>query len=142
MLINNDRLSRWFAISILGGVGWFLVLWLPVFHFLFKFPIAGIAFCAASLSVGQLAVTPWLFSARKTAQNPEGRIGQRCVAIAVWFGLSMELLLLYALAGRPSHSGREFLISSMVGSPVFIARIVYLAYKTYPRKNSNEVIRP
>jgi hypothetical protein len=130
MLINNDRLSHWYAISILGGLGWFFVVWLPVFHFLFKFPIAGIALCAASLSVGQLVVTPWLFSARETAQNPKGRIGQRCVAIAIWVGLSMELLLLYAVLARPSHSGREFLFSCMAGSPVFIALVVYVAYKT------------
>jgi hypothetical protein len=117
-------------VAIVTGIGFFL-FWMPILHFVFRFSIAGIAFCAGSFTVGQLIVTPWLFSSRATGQNPRGQIGRRCLAVGVWLALWMELMLLHGLSDRPSASGRVFLLFCMAGPPVFMALIVFFAFKTY-----------
>jgi hypothetical protein len=129
MKFNNDRLIHWFAGVLIGWAIWSLLLFIPVFHHWLGFPIAKIAGFAGAGCAVQLAVTPWLFSARRTDENPDGKIGRRCAALAIWFALWTELLLLYFLSAETSQSGRSFILCWMVASPFIWLLIHFLSYK-------------
>jgi len=74
MLLNSDRLSHWLVGAVLGWMACLLLVHIPIFHWGLGFAIAKIAISVGIGCVGQLAVTPWLFSARATAENPAGKI--------------------------------------------------------------------
>ena len=86
-----------------------MLVYIPIFHWGLGFPIAKIAVSVGIFCVGQLAVTPWLFSARPTSENPAGNFGRRAVAVTVWFSLSALLFFYYISRDWPNDShGREF----------------------------------
>jgi hypothetical protein len=109
MFFNNDRLWHWFAVPPLVWLAVFLLVGFPLFHLLLHVPIAKIALCAGIPCAAQLAVTPWLYSARKTPQHPAGRIKQRIVAVTVWITI-LNFLFFYSIRrGWPDAPGtREF----------------------------------
>src|ERR1039457_5065004 len=94
MLLNNNRLSNWLAGAVIGWTA-SLFVYVPIFHWGLGFSIAKIAVSVGIFCVGQLAVTPWLFSARVTTENPTGNIAQRAVAVIVWFSLSALFFFYY-----------------------------------------------
>ncbi len=108
-LLNNDRLSHWLAAAAVGWTAFLLFLFIPVFHWLLGFSIIKIAVSAGIGCAGQLAATPWLFSARPTAENPAGNITQRAVAVIVWFSLTALMFFYYIQRDWPNDShGRAF----------------------------------
>jgi hypothetical protein len=74
----------------------FLLVGLPIFHLWLRVPLPKIAMFAGICCVVQLGVTPWLFSARATCENPSGRVAQRAMAVTVLFS-GIALLLFYYL---------------------------------------------
>lgn len=105
-LLNNDRLSHWLVGAVLGWSACLLLVFIPIFHWGLGFAIAKVAISAGC--VGQLAVTPWLFSARVTTQNPAGKIAKRAVAVILWLSSSALLFLYYITHDYPTDSqGRE-----------------------------------
>jgi len=96
--LNNDRLSHWLAGAVLAWGTTFLLLFLPAFHFWLKVPTAKVATLTGLFCAVQLAVTPWLFSARATSQNPKGRPAQRSAAVAVMASL-MALIFFGYIGG-------------------------------------------
>lgn len=94
-LFNNDRLSHWFAGALASWLIFFLIVCLPVFHFLLRVPTNLVAAFTGIFCAGQLAVTPWIFRARATPQNPIGRTALRALSIYIWFSVSMLFFLYY-----------------------------------------------
>lgn len=92
---DNDRLSHWFAGALLSWTVMFSLVALPIFNLWLRVPVARIATFVATCCAIQFAVTPWLFSARATPQNPSGRVTQRAVVVTVLFCLISLLFFHY-----------------------------------------------
>jgi len=122
-LFTSNRL--W--IVLIGSIpGWaivFLLVGLPIFHLGFRVPIAKIAsFIGISYAV-QIAITPWLFYARRTPQHPDGRIVHRAVAVSV-FMATISLLFFYTLRrSRPDDLATHQFTSIAMGATVVFAVI-------------------
>jgi hypothetical protein len=106
MWLDNDRMSHWFAGVLLSWTGMFLLLGLLVFHLWLKVSIAKIANFSGICCVVQLAITPWLFHARSTPQNPPGRIRERVGALSVLFSAVSLLFFTTSDAVRRKISKR------------------------------------
>lgn len=103
-LLNNDRLSHWMVGAVVGWAAFLLFLFIPVFHWVLGFSIVKIAVSAGIGCAGQLAATPWLFSARSTAENPVDDIAKRAVVVIVWFSLSALLFFCYISRDWPNDA--------------------------------------
>jgi hypothetical protein len=67
----------------------------------------------------QLAVTPWLFSARATRDNPSGRIAQRAAAVTVLLSAVTLLFFHYLRRSWPDDiETRRFTAIAMSGTVV------------------------
>ena len=107
--LNNDRLSHWLVGLLFSWGLTFLLLFLPIFHVLLKVPTAKVATLTGLFCAVQLSVTPWLFSARATRQNPSGRPAQRAAAVTVMASLMALLFFAYIGGLWPRDEGtREF----------------------------------
>jgi hypothetical protein len=123
---DNDRLSHWLAGALFSWVMTFLLLGLPIFHVWLKVPIARITTFTGICCALQLVITPWLFSARATRQNPSGRIFQRATAVVVLFSVITLLFFYYLRRSWPEDiETRRFTNIAMAGTIVF--GVVFLA---------------
>ena len=130
---NNDRLSHW-LVGILFAWGLtFLLLFFPIFHVLLKVPTPKVATLTGLFCAVQLAVTPWLFSARATSQNPSGRPAQRGAAVAIMASLMALIFFAYIGGLWPRDEGtREFVViglglTALLVILLFTARHKWLA---------------
>jgi Kef-type K+ transport system membrane component KefB len=116
-LFDNDRLSHWFAGAVLSWLAMFLLWGLLAFHVWLGVPTAKVAAFAGICCAVQLGVTPWLFSARATRENPRGRVAQGAAAVIVLLS-AIALLFFYFL--RQSWPGdietRRFTTIAMSGT--------------------------
>jgi len=94
--MDNDRLSHWLAGAVFSWLAMFLLVGLLIFHSWLRVPVPKIAMFAGICCVMQLGVTPWLFAARATRENPSGRVVQRGGALAVLLS-AVSLLFAYFL---------------------------------------------
>jgi len=101
-LLNNDRLTHWVIGALVSWMAFLLCLFIPLFHWLLGFSIVKIAVSASIGCAGQLAATPWLFSARATAGNPVGDIPKRVTAVIIWFSLTALLFFYYSSRDWPN----------------------------------------
>jgi hypothetical protein len=107
--LNNDRLSHWFVGTVFAWGLTFLLLFFPIFHLWLKVPTTKVATLIGLFCAVQLAITPWLFSARATGQNPRGRPAQRAAAVAVLASLMALIFFGYIGGLWPRDEGtREF----------------------------------
>jgi hypothetical protein len=118
VILDNDRLSHWFAGAVLGWAVSLPVLWIPIFHLWLGAPIAKVAICAGIACASQLAITPWLFSARATPQNPGGNIARRSVVVIVWISVFCLALFSYVLGQYPRNPSSKLLWSCMLGTVI------------------------
>ncbi len=116
MFLDNDRLSHWFAIAALSWTVSLPVLWIPIFHLWLGAPISKIAICVGIACVSQLAVTPWLFSARATPQNPDCNIAMRSSVVIIWISAFCLALFSYILGQYPQNPNSKLLWSCMLGT--------------------------
>ena len=118
MRFNNDRLSHWYAMALFTWSLGFVVLGIPIFHQWLGFSIAKIAVSAGIFCGSQLIVTPWLYSARSTSQNPDGLPGVRTAAVVAWLSLTVLVLFYYVQRGWPlnqaAHQARIIMFVSTV----------------------------
>lgn len=123
--LNNDRLSHW-MVGILFAWGLtFLLLFFPIFHSLLKVPTPKVATLTALFCAVQLAVTPWLFSARATSQNPNGRPAQRGAAVATMASLMALIFFGYIGGLWPRDEGtREFASIGLVLTALLVIFLV------------------
>jgi hypothetical protein len=90
-------------------------------------PATGL-FCAV-----QMAITPWLFSARATPQNPSGRPAQRAAAVTVLASLMALLFFGYIGGLWPRDEGtREF---AFIGLGLIALLVIFLVARLPPRSN-------
>jgi len=100
----------WLAIFLFWG--------LLVFHFFWGATIKKIVeFCTLGCSL-QLAITPWLLSARAVRQNPRDRILKVALAIIVWLSLTTSLFFWFVLQAVPPPHLDGWII--FVGGPIFM----------------------
>lgn len=124
--LNNDRLSHWLIGAVFGWGLAFGILYFPVFHIWLKVPTAKAAMLTGLFCAAQLAVIPWLFTARATPQNPSGRPAQRSKAVAV-LG-SLVGLIFFVFIGNiwPHADGTlEFVIGGIVSTALVV--IIFVA---------------
>jgi hypothetical protein len=130
MWLDNDRMSHWFAGAMLSWTGVFLLLGLLVFHLWLKVPVAKIASFTGICCVVQLAVTPWLFHARSTPQNPPGRIRERVIALSVLFSAVSLLFFYYLRRSAPEDiETLQFTTIALIGTIPVVALSSVIAYR-------------
>lgn len=106
---DNDRMSHWLVGTLFSWGLTFLLLFLPIFHAWLNVPTQKVAVLTGLFCAVQLAVTPWLFSARATSQNPSGRPGQRSAAVGTMACLMALIFFAYIGGLWPRVEGtREF----------------------------------
>jgi hypothetical protein len=140
-LLDNNRLSHWLAGSVFSWVMMFLLFGLPIFHLWLKVPTSTIAMYMGLCCAMQLAIVPWLFSARATAQRPRGRIASRAVAVIVWSSATTLLLFLYLRRSSPNdiHT-RQFTSITIIATIVF-ALVALIVVGILSRRNSNSAVQ-
>jgi hypothetical protein len=84
-------------------------------------------FCAI-----QLAVTPWLFSARATSQNPSGRPAQRAAAVAVLASLMALIFFAYIGGLWPRDEGTREFVSIGLGLTLLVIFLVAMRQVAAP----------
>lgn len=104
MLFNNERLSNWFLGILLGWFLSLLILGIPIFHFWLRVSTATVVVAGCICCGLQLCVTPWLYSARATAQNPDGLVTRRMKAVYIWISLTTLALFYFIQRGWPDNA--------------------------------------
>ena len=123
MLFNKDRLSHWCIAPPLIWAAGFLLFYIPILHLLFGFSLIKLAVFAGAGCVGHLAVTPWLFSARPTTQNPTGKVGQIAAAVIVWFTGTALLFAFYLQYGEPVNPRNTQIRLFLFGAPIVLGLV-------------------
>lgn len=104
VLLNNDRLSNWFLGGLLSWSIFVLILGIPIFHLWLGISIVKIVVSGCICCGVQLVVSPWLYSARATPQNPDGLVGRRTKTVIIWFSLTTLLLFYYLQGNWPNNA--------------------------------------
>jgi hypothetical protein len=137
MLLNNDRLSHWFLGMLLAWAFWVLLLGIPIFHLWLGISIAKIAFTASICCGVQLAVTPWLYSARATVQNADGLVGRRIKAVFIWFSLTTLVLFYYIQRSWPdnaqAHQARIIFSVALPGLLILVGLVLHYNIRSITR---------
>ena len=137
MRFDNNRISHWIIGALFTWVVIFVAWALPIFHLWLKAPVARIAVYTAICCAMQLAITPWLFSARATERNPRGRIGRRAVALTVLFsGIALLLFGYIPLTTSRNHNSRLFATIAFVMTAL-LALIALVAARVVSRRDSD-----
>ena len=113
MLIDKDRLSHWIACVVFGWSLYCLVLGIPVFHWGLGVSTIRVVSCFAGVGLLQLAVTPWIFWARPTSEEPDRRFAHRIGAVTVWIASTLIFLLHFLQYGKAIdavHIGERVLL--------------------------------
>lgn len=126
--LNNDRLSHWLVGTIFAWGMTFLFLFFPIFHIGLKVPTAKIATLSASSCVAQLIITPWLFSARATPENPSGRPAQLGAAVTVLASLIGLLFFGYIGGIWPRDEGTRQFVFIGIGLTALVV-IFFVAWR-------------
>lgn len=103
MLFNNDRVSHWCVGALFSWAMIFCFWGIPIFHLWLGVPLTKISTFTGIACALQLAVTPWLFSARATRQDPTGRTIRRSAAVVVWLSLTAVLFAYFVQFGQPKN---------------------------------------
>lgn len=138
MLLNNDRLSHWCVGALLTWALGFLLWGILVFHFWLGVPVAKIAAFTGIGCALQLAITPWLFSARATLQNPTGKVTRRYAAVVVWISLTIVLFVYFIQRGQPKNPElREILF----GTPIVAGAVALIVVGAISRSRRKSVTK-
>jgi hypothetical protein len=137
MLLNNDQLSHWFLGAVLGWALSVLIFGIPIFHLLLDFSIAKIILLACICCGLQLCVTPSLYSARATAQNPEGFVNRRMRALFTWISLTTLALFYFIQRDWPdnpqSHQARIIFSIALPGILIVLGIILHYSVPSIAR---------
>jgi hypothetical protein len=124
-IFNNDRLSHWCVGAALAWAAYFVLFGLPIFHLWLGARIKTVATFFLILCVVHLAVTPWLFAARSTPQNPIGKPFKRGAAVIVVFTLDGLVVAYFMLRGSPHNpvSWGVFVAMPILLGVIFLAAL-------------------
>lgn len=131
---DNDRLSHWLAGAVISWALFFALCSL-ICYFGFGASIKKVAAFSALACVIQLAVTPGLFSARATRQNPKGQRSKRWIIIAIFLTL-YDLLFNYFVMYDPASNLDAKII--FFGGPLIlgtVALIILVALRRREKTN-------
>jgi small-conductance mechanosensitive channel len=134
--LNNDRLSHWLVGAVFSWGLTFLLLFFPIFHWWLNVPTTKVATLTGLFCAAQLAITPWLFSARATRQNPNGRPAQRAVAVAVLASLIALLFFGYISGLWPKDAATREFASVGLALTVLLAILLVAMRRKWFVKNS------
>lgn len=143
MFFNNNRLSHWFAGALLTWIIIFFVWGLLIFHYWYKVPISTVAIFSGIGCATQLSITPWLFSARATQQNPSGRITQRASVVIIFLSLIALLFFYFVRHAQPEDmETRRFTSIGFIVTIVFgLLAFTILRLASRGRQSSNSSAR-
>jgi hypothetical protein len=138
-MFNNDRISHWFVGAVFTWVIVFLLWGLLVLHLWLKVPVAKVAILTGLACAVQLAVTPWLFSARATRQNPNGMIARRARAVIVWF--SVTALLFFCYFPLSLHRGSDSRLFSTIAfaMTVVLGLVAFIIVGVVSRRHKDSI---
>ena len=137
MLFDNDRLSLWFAGAVFTWVMIFLLWGLLVFHLWLRVPIATLGAFASLACALQMAITPWLFSARATSRNPNGLVLRRFAAVIVWFTGTALLICYFVQRGLPSSPDSRLFVTDMFGVTVALGAVGLIVVGVISRRGGS-----
>jgi hypothetical protein len=83
MPIDKNRLSHWYAAVASSWALYFVAIGIPIFYFLLSVSIFKIILFVVIGCALQLSLTPWMFAARRTSENPSGKMGQLLGSVIV-----------------------------------------------------------
>jgi hypothetical protein len=137
MLLNNERLSHWFLGALLGWGLSVLIFGIPIFYLVLGISIAKIILCACICCGLQLCVTPWLYSARATAQNPKGFVHRRMRAVFIWISLTTLALFYFTQRDWPdnpqAHQARVIFSIALPGVLIVLGIILHYGVPSIAR---------
>jgi hypothetical protein len=133
-MLENNRISQWFIGALLAWTLCSLVVFIPIFHLLLGFPIEKIVVSASIGCVVQLVFTPWLFSARATPQNPNGKVARRSAVVVVWLTLTALLFFYYIQRSWPSSSDARIFRICLFGTTIAAGIVALIAIGIVSRK--------
>jgi hypothetical protein len=137
-VFDNDRLSHWFAGALFSWVMMFLLFGIPIFHLWLRVPVATIATFIGICCLLQLAITPWLFSARVTRLNPSGRVAQRGMAVTVLSSMIALLFFYYLWRGWPQDTETRQFTAIAVGGTILFAIFKLVRYCGFSRRHTDQ----
>jgi hypothetical protein len=119
--LNNDDLLHWCLGPILGWALCGLALGFAI-HSVFGVGTSKLILFFVIQCAVQIAVSPWLFRARATVENPQGLSFKRGIIVAVWFAAASEAAVLQLFAGDFSNKGAVviFMATPIIFSLVFL----------------------
>ncbi|HEY7405510.1 MAG TPA: hypothetical protein VIB39_18430 [Candidatus Angelobacter sp.] len=133
-MLKNDRLSHWCVGAVLSWTTAFFLIGLPIFHFWLQASIKKIALFTVLACVLQLAVTPWLFEARASAQNPTGIRSKRTAAVVIWLSLLIFLFNCFVLRDAAPDFGARVIF---LGGPILLGTLTLIIRKIVVRKRDD-----
>ena len=137
MLFNNDRLSHWFLGILLAWALSLLILGIPIFHVWLGVSTATVVFAGCIFCGLQLCVTPWLYSARATAQNPDRLVGRRTKAVRIWISLTTLTLFYFIQRSWPNnaqtHQARIIFSLALPGILIVLGIILHYSLPSIAR---------
>jgi hypothetical protein len=135
-MFNNDRLSFWLGGTLVAWTVCCLCVFLPVGHFLFGASMGKIVVVASIGCLLQLLFTPWLFSARATAENPEGNVVQRSAAVIGWVTLTALLFFYYLQRGWPRDANAQMFRVCLFGTTIVLGVVGLLVVRVVFRRRT------
>ena len=139
MLFDNDRLSHWLGGALLAWATIFFLWGLLVFHLGLHVPVKTVTLFSGICCAVQLAVTPWLFYARATPQNPTGQIVQRTAAVIVLLSAITLLFFYFVRRSWPEDVETGRFTAIAIGMTVLFAVFGFIRYCVVPRRRKDEV---
>lgn len=131
-MFNNDSLLHWCIGTLFGWAG-FGVLFGVLIHVVLGSPFSSVALFALIQCALQLAVNPWLFAARATADNPAGRPLRRATVVIVWFTLAGVATFLQMFHGDFANRG---VVAIFLGTPIFFGLASLLALRQFQKRKA------
>jgi len=124
-MFDSNNLLTWCIGPLLGWALVGVLIGVPV-HTVFGVPRSSVALFVVIQCILQIAVSPWLFAARATADNPAGRPLRRWVTVIVWLTLATFAVDSQMLDGDLTNRGAVVIF---LGGPLLLGVISVLAVR-------------
>ena len=121
--INNESPALWCVVLFLGWAFLGVVIGIPL-HIGFGISLTSVALFVGIQFALNIVASPWLFSARATANNPGGCPLRFAVAATVWLTLASLAASLQLLDGDFTD---RTAVAAFLGTPFVLGSIALLA---------------
>jgi Kef-type K+ transport system membrane component KefB len=131
MRLNPDKISHWLIAVLFLWIIIFLLWGLLVFHFWLNANLHTIETFTALGCALHLAMTPWLYAARATRQNPNGRRVQAAAVVVIW--LALETILFFYFVQRNRPSDKSFPTLYVITIAFYVVALIGVVSRRWPR---------